>query len=366
MMITVRNIFVASIAVVITLAMSDASRTEETATIEMGDTTVTIGTGAVIFDLPKSRSMLKRVVNVLPLNILENYNVDDDFNNEIGWNINGSISTYMDGKIVTLGGFWANISHDSSFFCNVSDATEACIITPILDDPTFSQTSANDGPTTYTSASERDVDLWGISLESKMDFTPGSTDENPSPDMRYLAFGMDFRGIDQDLHTRFTDSTVPNYLVTYDEDLDTRYYGVYAAVSGTSNMFQQWGLETSIRLQGGVYFANTSYDGVMRQIGVVANADPSSSLSLSDDRAAFIGGLTLEATKRISERTTLSFTSKFEYNSSVAYMRYNDVDRWPPNPPQDEFFANGPNDGTSIDYSGALSVTTGLKLTVRW
>jgi hypothetical protein len=82
----------------------------------------------------------------------------------------------------------------------------------------------------------------------------------------------------------------------------------------------------------------------------------SSRLSLSDDKAAVIGGLSFEPRKQFGPRTSLSLLSEYEWYSDVPEMRYNDTDAFPGG------VLPGKVDGTKIDYDSAFATRTMLRL----
>lgn len=203
------------------------------------------------------------------------------------------------------------------------------------------------------------MDQWGASLESKWpagNFSGLASNE-------YFAIGGDIRGIDQDLDARFTLRSAPAYLVTYSEELDTRYYGAYLAWGGTyqpflfGSLWKSWGLQSSFRLHGGIYYADTDYSGRIDQRGTTAAFDPTSALSLSRGDVAFIGGLTTETRMPISARASLSLKSVYEYYSWVPSMTYNTSDG-------PEFNAPDRQAGTRIGSDDAFSMRTSLRLTI--
>jgi hypothetical protein len=261
-------------------------------------------------------------------------------------------------KEVSLNGFWANIEDDDRLTCTSTALIDNCIWVNIVDSPGSSNVIiANTGQSAVVS-SDREVDHWGASLESKWQLTPGVMGVTKTRHARYLAAAIDIRGIDQDLSLRTTNVNFPGSSITYNEDLDTRYYGGYLAWGGgytipfLSGLTGGMGLQSSFMLRGGVYHADTDYDGsYFENVGAVDTGQ----LSLSNDDVAFIGGLVLETRKRIGRRATLSLKSEYEYYSYVPEMRYNDVDG---------NTATGPNVGTSIDDDDAFSAKTSLRLTI--
>ena len=122
-----------------------------------------------------------------------------------------------------------------------------CVIEPLFDDPGRMQTQGIVSGSLLVD-SKRDVDYWGIALESKKTLLPTS---------RYLAWGLDVRGIYQDLNSTMAGAWIGPFVDTYKERLNTTYYGAYLAWGGyySPSLFKTWGLESSFRLQGGVYYA---------------------------------------------------------------------------------------------------------------
>jgi hypothetical protein len=148
--------------------------------------------------------------------------------------------------------------------------------------------------------------------------------------------------------------------MTYSEDLDTTYWGGYLAIGGEYDILGylgvggSWGLRSMVSLRAGIYDANTDYSGRSSLAGV-----GSSNLSLSDDRAAFIGGATFETRKQFGPRTSLSLVTDYEYYSYAPEMRYLDADIDPINGN-----AAGLVSRTHIADNDALEVRTTLRLNI--
>lgn len=331
--------------------------------MQVGNATVTVGGGTAILGLPdiKYSHELTTAGGVFPVS--NQFTDSDDFIDEIGWNVNGAIAVPMGtNKTIVAKGFWSNIEDDDSFSC-VRTGPLFCSFANIVDNPTIGQSLAADSGTLFTTNTEREVDHWGGALESQWTLAPGVMGVTQAPNRRYFALGADVRGIDQELaiDASLTLNGAPA-TGTYREDLDTRYYGAYAAWGGDLSPFLfkglwgRWGLQSSFRLQGGIYHADTDYDGRYSANGVGAVFPDTSTLSLSDDDVAFIGGLTLETRKRIGERTTLSLKSEYEYYSYVPDMRYNNNDIGGGIP--------GTQVGTVISDDDAFSARMSLRLTI--
>lgn len=135
---------------------------------------------------------------------------------------------------------------------------------------------------------------------------------------------FDVRGLDQDLRINGQTGGVSN-LFNYRETLDTTYYGGYLTFGGEYNLFPSlysgWGLRSFIDFHAGIYDANVDYNGHFVGKGIGGTR-----LGLSDDQAAFIGGVKFETPKQFSPRTSLSLLSEYGWYSFVPSMRYNDGD----------------------------------------
>lgn len=124
-------------------------------------------------------------------------------------------------------------------------------------------------------------------------------------------------------------------------------------------LWEQLGLRSSFRLQGGVYYADTDFEGQVTQQGPILSGDTTGSLSLSHNKTAFIGGLTLETKKRLGKRFMLSLRSKYEYYSYVPEMSYSRVDL------DVGLEGVGHRAGTSIGNAEAFSMQTSLRLSIK-
>ncbi len=147
--------------------------------------------------------------------------------------------------------------------------------------------------------------------------------------------------------------------------LDTTYSGGYVALGGEYALFPQLasslGLRSFLRARVGVYDAHTDYDGTFEQDfdQAFAAVEPiSSRLSLSDDKATVIAGLSFETRKQFGPRTSLSLLSEYEWYSSVPDMRYNDADEF------QEGVLPGKIEGTRIDYDDVFGMRTMLTLKI--
>jgi hypothetical protein len=163
---------------------------------------------------------------------------------------------------------------------------------------------------------------------------------------------FDVRGLDQDLTIKGSGDGTSN-LFDYRETLDTTYYGAYLTWGGEYSLFPAlyggWGLRSFIDLHAGIYSANADYNGNFTGKGIGG-----SRLGLSDDQAAFIGGVKFETRKQFSPRTSLSLLSEYEWYSYAPAMRYNDGDG----------NAKGIVNDTHITDGDAFSERTSLRLNI--
>lgn len=340
--------------------------------MQFGNATVSVGGGTAILTLPDIPSFVTRNANVAGATFISGFKFSDDFDDEIGWNINGSIQAPMGANTtVSLNGFWANIDDKDSARCDHGPGiATACTWFALVDDPTVSaggSQSSAPGDSIISNA-DREVDQWGVSLEAQRQLPPTVSGVTQAPPRRFLAVGADARGIDQDLDVALRWIT-PNAIgpATYAEDLDTRYYGAYVAWGGDINPFlfkglwQRWGLHSTFKLRGGIYYADTDYSGRIVDQTAAPFSNISSALSLSEDDVAFIGGLVTETSKRLGKRALLSLRSEYEYYSYVPEMAYNTVNQ---NAAGIAAGAGGQL-GTVINDDDAFGARTSLRLTIK-
>lgn len=327
-------------------------------TAQVGGLTVSVGAGTALLTLPDVPAMfaLTRAVGSV---FVRDFDLSDDFDDETGFNWGGSITAPINAtQTVSLSGFFASFDHDTTTICRPG-AGQQCSVFALVDNPAATNILRPVG--TLTSNAERSVDHWGVALESQWQITPNVMGVTRAPHRRYFALGADVRGIDQDITARIAGGAIT--AGRYTEDLDTRYYGAYAAWGGEytpflfSGLWQRLGLQSSFRLRGGVYYADTDYDGALANFPT-GMANINGALSLSDDDVAFIGGVVLETTKRIGRRMMLSLKSEYEYYSYVPEMAYNQIDNLT------NAGAAGFQNGTTIGDDDAFSARTMLRLVV--
>ena len=268
----------------------------------------------------------------------------------------------IDGLIAGVRGFYAeHESSDAPIVCGSGANTPnsgQCFPLPLFDpDPNLRSYPifALGGIQSFTT--ERDINHWGLAL----DLTPQN--------MMGLRAGPAFRRIDQDI--MITGSEVSNpptggapdpYQFSYEEDLETNYWGAFVGANGSIDLGGGWSLQGDA--EAGLYWADTDYLGAYSVVNSivaagVTNANVTQQLSLDSDELAFIGVL-----KGTVERDfglfKLGAFGRVEYISSAPEVAYNDFER---SGGTFEVFG-GPHDGTTIGDRYAYSVSTGARLTV--
>jgi hypothetical protein len=353
-MMTIFKNFVVGFVLFIVIFCPSVTQAQNQGSMNVGRATITVGSGMVLMMLPDTGSMITEGDNNTATHfpVRETFKFSDNFK-ETGLNVNTSIAVPVGGMTFSLGGFWANVKGKDSFAC-VPQPGGLCVIEPLVDDPGRMQTQGTIFGQSILVDSKRDVNYWGIALESK---------KTPVANSHYLAWGLDVRGIYQDLDSTMAGAWAGPFLVTYKESLKTSYYGGYLAWCGdySPSPLKNWGLESSFRLQGGLYYADVRYSGRLANSGTIigGGGDPISALSLSTSKLAFIGGLTLGISKQLGTRTKLSLNSGYEYYSYVPQMKYNTADR-NSNP-----LVTNRRFGTAIGTSYGSSVNIGLTLTIQ-
>ncbi|MFD1696437.1 hypothetical protein [Roseibium aestuarii] len=351
-------------------AASTGAMAQETGSVRVGGTTFTFGAGTALMFVPDIDSMMTRTTTTGTFTVFETFKFSDDFYQNTGFNLNGGLTFDLEGTgqgpdAVALSGFWARVDGNEKDTCTGSLGPQTnCLITPLVDIPATQQITGTLGANTMGLDTDRTINAWGGALEARWSLAPGAADHIKASNS-YLAFGADVRGFYQDLSSSMS-GTIVN--VRYNEDLNTNYFGAFAAYGRDYSPFllgalwDKLGLESSFRLQAGVYYARTDYSGTLSQTGTTCAGcgDVSGSLSLDSNDVSFIGGLTLETRKRFSPRTTLSLTSNMELNSFVPKMEYNQTDLGAA-----AITAPERRSGTSIDSGVGFSMRSMLRLSIK-
>ena len=355
------------------LAAPHAARAEGGATMRVGETTIKVGGGTQRLTLPDIEFFKTATTTGGPLS-LTNRLETNDLDGEYGFSINGEIAVPIQdgilwGDAVAVRGFYGNVEDDENRSCTGSTnvavpSITSCGYSPLVN-TAASQQIFFPAATTLSWKADREVTHWGASAEIVDYFGGGGgLKDEPASRQAYYAIGFDVRAIDQDTDINGSFNFAPVFNVTYNEDLDTTYYGIYAAYGQDfrwpiiGNLGASLGIISNFRVWGGVYYADTDYSGAL--IDDFPGGANNQTLSLSEDDVAFIGGITLESRLRLSERTTLSLKGDYVYYSWVPDMSYNDA----------ASVAGGgqvgPNTATTIDNDDAFSMRTTLNLTIAF
>jgi hypothetical protein len=291
--------------------------------VTVGSTIVTVGGGFQALQLPD----MNFTFLIGPNGNTVRKQTNDSFD-ETGGVISGSIETpfgHLGSTPVTgvISGFFANVSDGDTRRC-VSGANQTCTVESIVN------TAGSDSATfaSFTTKTDRDVDFWGANGELRFGQAPAPLPDSGGYLFRfgYVGIGADVRGIDQDNRLRLSSGGV-GQAVKYTETLDTTYSGGFLSIGGEYNvlgylgMGSNWGLRSFITLKGGVYNADTDYDGKFTPAGLA-----STKLGLSNEEVAFIGGLSFETRKQFGARTSLSLLTNYEWFSYAPQMKYLDAD----------------------------------------
>jgi hypothetical protein len=300
-------------------AFAPAAHAQDMSTYSFGGTTLYIGGGFQYLTLPDIKFTGQGTVNSTGTDISDFHHQKNSDFSEYGGGAGGGIETalgFWGSSRVTGGikGFWTNVDNTDRQTCRRAD----CIIV----DPTGAQFGF--GPPDLVNRTNRDVDYWGASAELKFG---GAEPVSTKPNFYrndYFIVGADIRGLDQNnkIHGKFEGDPI----FTYRESLDTTYYGGYIGIGGeysfgflgVGGLTDRLGLRTFINLKGGLYSAETDYDGRF----AFQFVDFGSRISKSNDDLAFIGTVSLETRKQIGTRTSLSLWTDYEYISSVPDLQY--------------------------------------------
>jgi hypothetical protein len=328
------------IAAVGLAALAQPAAAQDMTTTTFNGTTLWVGGGVQFLSLPD----IKFTGVGVPGNFRRQKNSEgdwSDFGGSVGGGLETALGFWGDTRVTgAIKGFWSNVETDNTTKCS-----GGCVVV----DPAFGITG--NGPNLRTKTN-RDADYWGAQAELKFGRAEPVHEKPNFYRNDYFIVGADVRGIDQDNRLRgntFSGASV----FTYKEGLDTTYVGGYVGIGGeysfgfipgiksVGGLYDRLGLRTFISLRGGLYNAETDYDGQF-------TAPFQTKISQSTDELAFIGTVSLETRKQIGTRTSLSLWTDYEYISSVPQMRYD----------------NGTGQPTRIDDEGVFASRTMLRLNI--
>lgn len=331
--------------------LAQPAAAQDFTTTTFSGTTIWVGGGVQFLSLPDINFTAKRGGG----KIKRQTNSHKDWL-DAGGAVSGGFETalgYWGGYRVSGGlkGFWANVEDDHTTKCQGAPGSAHCVIF----DPSNGAGAVGSYLLTKTN---RDADYWGGSAQLK--FATGAPTE-VKPEMYrndYFIAGFDVRGIDRDDRLKGTQG--PLNVFSYSETLDTTYTGGYIgfggeysfgfvpvigkALKGVGGVYDRLGLRTYLNATAGFYNASTDYTG---RFGSPFVAGAPSRIGLSDDEFAFIGTLSLETRKQITDRTSLSLWTDYEWISAVPQMHYANTSH-----------------ATSIEYDDVFASRTMLRLNI--
>ncbi|MGV1013729.1 MAG: hypothetical protein ACOYB4_02020 [Methyloceanibacter sp.] len=325
------------LSVALFAVLAGTAAAQETVTTTYNGTTLSVGGGVQFLTLPDIRFTGTTRNPANPSSVQRQRNSDFA---EYGWATGGGIETALgfwgDHRVTgAIKGFFANADDHRNTTCQSNCAA----IAPTGD------TGATTPGVLFTNT-ERDVDYWGAQLEFKFARAEPVRIRPNVYRNDYFLIGADIRGIDQDneLNGRFgrgafTPDQSNRPVFNYKETLDTTYYGGYIGfggeyslgflgAAGVTNILDSLGLRSFIAARGGLYSAETDYDGLFSILGPWRNLAPLQGLPVdtrlkkSNSELAFIGSISFETRKQIGSRSSLSLWTDYEYISSVPEMHY--------------------------------------------
>ena len=207
-------------------AMEQDMRLQDTATMTVGETVISLGGGFAYLTLPDTRFTFSYKDSGTFNTASKQKN---DAFDEYGGGFSGSVSTPLGGAfgmpwVGAVHGYWSNIDDTNRNRC-VSTNSFTCAASNIVDTPGLSTVSAG----TLISHTSRDVDSWGAALE----FTTPNARPMLMPGIMKSTrwgFAFDVRGLDQDLNINGHSGS--SSVLGYKETLDTTYYGGYFTIGG--------------------------------------------------------------------------------------------------------------------------------------
>jgi hypothetical protein len=248
-------------------------------------------------------------------------------------------------------GFYAAHRDSSDNTCFSVSAALACDGAGLYDPSVVANNSAGFGAgETVSYAVERDVKHWGESIDVRLAkfSSPGGTWETRG--------GIGHRALYQDFSLA-ADFSITSSHQDYRESLDTNYFGGFAGISGTQTLAP--GLQLVVDAEGGVYSAQTSFDGQFSVRNPYGGSNREQ-LSLDRDEAAFAGSLKVGLEHDAGILKIGAFV-RGEYYSYVPSMSYNQTDRAAgfPSP-----YSIKGQDGTRIESDNAWALSVGTWVTV--
>jgi len=222
-------------------------------------------------------------------------------------------------EIVSIKGFYAALDSSNTLICDQAPVTTNCTYGPLVQDNPLIE-DKKDSNDDMLQTAHRDVDHWGVALESR--FILGDVEPGREPLFAAKA-GLAYKAINQDNKVEGADIDVADDVFTYDESLDTSYWGAFIGLQ------KIWpvGAGFSVLVDGevGLYYADTDYSGSFVASGTLPEDFANEQLSLEDQQVSAIGALRVEARKAFPRFTTALY-GEAELYSYIPKMDYKDTE----------------------------------------
>lgn len=329
--------------------------------MQVGNATVSVEAGALYLDLPSTDfTGLINVDNIAPSSGPNQRRTDHD-GDGWGWRADASIESPINAFDVpiigAIKGFYGRVTSDQGSTCVSSGPLNnqtRCAWFGISNSATQPPLSVNfpangDG---FVSMADRDVDVWGLALESQVG-------RKPQGSAFRFKFGADWRNIDQNTQIILTRLGLAGGLfagdfeMEYRERLDTYYLGGYVGLKGQSILSPTLALLTDAQI--GLYHAHADYDGWQTDRFNFINTAADSEDEVAGIAVAKIG------LRKDFRRSSVTLNGSMEWYSWVPEMKYNDVLRVA----GVGTFVEGPNDGTTVGDGDAFSAGASLRFTFK-
>jgi hypothetical protein len=274
----------------------------------------------------------------------------------------GMATSLFGGSIVGVKGFFSRDTKSQNMACAAGSlALGFCDVLPLVDapaNPVFATAqnvfgSGNSGINYLTS---RRANHWGVALEVQPGAWNNFGAKSKTPVVQSITTkaGLAFRRIGQNTTITGNDAVFGTTL-NYDEKLSTSYTGAYLGLTASQPLGA--GVIASLDGEAGLYWAHTAYDGTMLTSSTSAG---NSALSLSSDRATFIGSVKAALDKDLGNNWKVGVFTRAEWYSYAPEMNYNSVDR-----NGAVLVFSGPNSSTSIGNSSAWAWSVGARVSLK-
>jgi hypothetical protein len=328
---------------------------------------VSAGVGLSHMDLGGTKFMSK--TDFLNLETIDHVSDHDgDFD---GLRVNGEIDVFTGLPVfghqarLALRGFFAHHENKQHSSCDHEPGVSDCVIFPLIDPRPAGGADYTGGLfSDWKARTDREVHNWGAALEMKLsraEVVQASIKDAPvvvaSPFVWRL--GVAVKELDQRTDFEATEFGPLMDPVSLHETLNTTYYGIYAGFDSKQELGD--GFALVLNGEGGVYLADTRFRGHFFATDTISTPEVplEQDLTLSDDRAAFIGLLGVELRKSFGFADVGVF-AQAEWYSFVPNIKHNDFDHNGGFP----FDVAGRHDGTRIGDGSAFIYTVGTRISV--